>query len=135
MAKKPVKRGVERGTGVPPFAWSIRILDRAFDEAMQFLDRRQYRHLAQQFQELARQADPTHSDTISLDDIEDFHELRDWGGMLHPRNVRIYFGVEKSRREIIVLGAMDKKNDGATPLGVKSRMRRRWRRYRAGDFD
>jgi hypothetical protein len=136
VAKKRIKVGVRRGDGPPPgFEWNVDILDLAFEEAMKFLDTDQYRHLADQFQDLAMQGDPTHSNEISLVAIEDFHELRDWGGILFPHNVRVFFGVDKGKRAIVVLGAIDKRNNGPTPLGDKVRVRRRWRKYLRGEYE
>lgn len=131
MARKQLKIGV---TEEPPFVWTVEILDVAFREAMEFLDVDQYRHLAEQFRELATQDDPTHSDTISLDKIEDFFELRDWGGILYPHNVRVFFGVDNEQRRIVALGTFEKRNDGPTPKGTVVTMRSRWRRYRLGEF-
>jgi hypothetical protein len=85
-------------------------------------------------QELARQDDPTHCETISLDAVEDFHELRDWGGVLGGLNVRLFFGVDKSNRAIVVIGLIKKQNNGPTPIGDKIRMRRRWRKYLRGEY-
>ncbi|HEY1785292.1 MAG TPA: hypothetical protein VGG30_07065 [Pirellulales bacterium] len=48
--------------------------------------------------------------------------------------MRIFYGVDKQRRQIVVLGLIKKKNNGPTLLGDKVRMRRRWRRYQTGDF-
>jgi hypothetical protein len=136
LPRKRLKVAAVRGGGPPPgLEWNIWSLDLAYDEAMEFLDSDQYRHVAQQFWDLARQPDPTHSEIISVRPIEDFHELRDWGGILYPHNVRVFFGVDKMSRAIVVLGAIDKKNDGATPTGDRVRMRRRWRKYCNGDYE
>src|SRR5262245_30271387 len=87
-----LKIGVHQGDGPPPgYAWNVLIIDFAFDEAMKFLDEAQYAHLAEQFRELAGQADPTRSLTVSVDAIEDFHELRDKGGVLGKINVRVFY--------------------------------------------
>ena len=104
MAKKQIKVGVRRGGGsAPGYQWDVDILDLAYHEACDFLDGDQYRHVAEQFQVLAMQGDPTHSQEISLDAVEGFFELRDWGGILYPRNVRVFFGVDDARRAIVVL--------------------------------
>jgi hypothetical protein len=135
MAKK-VKVGVQRGGGPHPgYRWSVLILDDAFKEAMDFLSDDQYQHLAMQFKELATERDPTHSPTASIDAIEDFHELRDKGGILGNLNVRVFFYLDKAERAIVVLGAIKKQNDGPTRIGDKVRMRRRLRRYRSGELD
>ena len=135
MAKKQIKIGVSEGGGPPPgFLWNVWILDLAFDEARDFLDDDKYRHIAFQFQELASENDPTHSATCDIRAIEDFYELRDWGGVLGGLNVRVFFGVDKMRRTIVIVGAIQKQNNGPTPLGDKIRVRRRWRKYGNGDY-
>lgn len=128
--KKKVKVGVVAGGGPPPgYFWTVEILSQAYDEAIDFLKEHQYEHLANQFRELARQNDPTHSDTIDVRPIEEFHELRDKGGVLTNLNVRVFFFVHKPTRTIVVLGTMKKENNGPTPVGDRLRMRRRMRLY------
>jgi len=68
---------------------------------MKFLDEAEYAHLAEQFQELARQDDPTRSLVVSVDAIEEFHELRDKGGVLAGKNVRVFYYVDKRSRSIV----------------------------------
>jgi hypothetical protein len=128
--KKPIKVGIKAGSGPPPgYLWNIDILDCGFEEAMEFLDADQYAHLAEQFRELAGQDDPTHSETIDVRPIEDFYEVRDKGGVLEKINARVFFFVRKPTRKIIVLGAINKKNDGATPVGDRRRMKRRMKKH------
>ncbi len=134
MAKKGIVVGVTEGAGKPPgYQWGVSLLSFALKE-VEFLSGEQHKHLILQVKELARHSDPTHSDTLSLRPIEAFHELRDWGGVLGDLNVRVFYGVDKQRRQIVVLGIIRKKNDGATLPGDKIRMRRRWRKYLNGDF-
>jgi len=128
--RKAVKVGVQEGGGPPPgYQWNVEILNSAFDEAMTFLDGDQYDHLARQVRELARQEDPTHSQTIDVRPIEDFHELRDKGGILQRINVRVFYFVHKPARIVVILGAIKKENNGPTPMGDKITMRRRKRLY------
>jgi hypothetical protein len=135
MNKSSLKIGVHLGDGAPPgFQWNIGILDFVFDEAMKFLDEGQYSHLAEQFQELAYQADPSRSLTVSVDAIDDFYELRDKGGILGGLNVRVFYCIDKVTRAIIVIGAITKQNDGPTLNAVKIRMRRRFRAYLRGEY-
>lgn len=134
---KGLKVGKHRGDGPPPgYRWNLVILDLAFSEAMKFLDESQYRHLSELFWQLAGQGDPTHSLTISVRAIEDLMELRDKGGILHGLNVRIFYYVDKrdGHRSIVIVGAIVKKNDGATLEVEKIRMRRRLRKYLRGDY-
>ncbi len=134
MAKE-VKVGVTQGGGPPPgYRWGVDILDDGFHEVMKFVNDYQYCHLALQFKELARENDPSHPQTASVDAIEDFYELRDKGGVLGGMNVRIFFLLDKQKSCIVVLGGIKKQNDGPTPIGAKIRMRRRARKYRNGDY-
>lgn len=133
--KKPLKVGVKAGQGSPPFLWDIGILDVAYSEARDFLSDDQYRHLRQQVQELARSPEPTAVATVDIRPVESFYELKDKGGILGNINVRLFFGVDKEgARSIVVLGVINKKNEGKTPQGTKILMRRRWRDYQNGNY-
>jgi hypothetical protein len=135
-SKKPIKTGVRRGEGPPPgYQWSVDILESAFREAVAFLNRDQYQHLAMQVKDLATEDDPSHSLTCRVDQIEDFFELKDRGGILGKINVRVFFGLEHSQKRLVVLGCIKKETSGQTPTGDRVRMRRRWRKYRAGEFE
>jgi hypothetical protein len=134
--RKEVKVGVQRGGGPPPgYRWTVLILNLAFDEAQDILNEDQYQHMALQIKELAREVDPTHSETASVDAVEDFHELRDKGGVLGNLNVRVFFYLDKPRSALVVLGVIKKQNDGPTPKGDKKRMARRLRKYVKGEFE
>jgi phage-related protein len=131
MERKPVKVGVLQGEGSRPgYEWNVLILDRAYQEAMSFLTEDQYQHLAMQFKELARESDPSHSQVADVKSIEDFFELRDKGGILGKINVRVFFGLETSRKNLFVLGCFKKETNGRTPAGVRIRIRNRWRNLR-----
>jgi hypothetical protein len=128
--RKTIKVGVKEGGGEPPgYKWNVEILDQAFEEAMGFLNEDQYSHMANQMRELASQDDPTHSDTIDVRSVEEFHEIRDKGGLLRNLNVRVFYMIHKAARAIVVLGAIKKENNGPTPTGDRIRMRRRRRLY------
>jgi hypothetical protein len=132
--KKQIRIGVKEGHGHPEYQWSVGILDVAATEAGKILSESQYHHLAIQVQELARQGDPTHSPIVDVRAIEEFHELRDTGGVLGGLNVRVFFSDEAHERWIIILGVTKKQNNGPTPQGDKVRMRRRLRMFRKGQF-
>ena len=101
----------------------------AYAEARGFLDHDQYEHVAAQVRELALHDDPTHSATIDVRPIEGFFEIRDKGGPLRRLNVRVFFALDKPSHTLVVLGTINKKNDGHTPAGDRLRMRRRRRLY------
>jgi hypothetical protein len=128
--RKAVKIGVKEGGGPPPgYQWNVDILEQSFEEATAFLNEDQYDHLANQVRELARQGDPTHSNTVDVRSVEDFHEIREKGGVLKRLNVRVFFFVHVPSRTIVVLGTIKKENNGPTPMGDKITMRRRKRLY------
>ncbi len=128
--RKPVKVGVKEGGGPPPgYRWNVEILAQAFDEAMDFLNEDQYAHLSNQVRELAAQDEPTRSETVDVRPVEDFHEVRDKGGVLGKINARVFYFNHKPTRTIAVLGAIKKENDGPTPIGDLRTMRRRKRLY------
>jgi len=104
-------------------------LELSTQEARGFLSDSQYSHVAQQFRQLCREDEPTTSDVIDVRPIHDFHELRDKGGPLGNINVRVFFFVHHERRNLVILGSINKKNDGPTPLGDVRRMARRKRLY------
>jgi hypothetical protein len=135
MGGKNLKVGVQRGGGPPPgYKWTVWIADVAYHEARKFLNTDQYQHIAMQIKELAREDDPTHSEIASVDAIEDFHELRDKGGLLGGMNVRVFFYLDKPKKALVILGAIKKQNDGPTPKPDKIRIARRLRKYRNGEF-
>jgi hypothetical protein len=97
-SKKQVKVGVRVGGGIPPgYQWNVGILDFAYGEVTGFLTEAQYQHVAMQVKELARTESPSHCATVSVDVIEDFHELREKGGILGKINVRIFLAFVKPR--------------------------------------
>lgn len=122
------KIGVRQGGGPHPgYSWSVQILQRAFDEAMGFLNSDQYDHLARQVKELAREDEPSQCPTVDVRPIESYYELRDKGGVLGKINARVFFFLNSLTRTIVILGAVKKESDGPTPIGDKITMRRRMR--------
>lgn len=135
MAKRQLRVGVRVGGGPPPgYEWNVWFLNLAYRETSGVFSDAQYRHLALQVQELARHEKPSHPPTLDVDKIEDFYELRDKGGVLGPLNARVFWGLDKEARAIVVIGAIAKQNNGPTPQGDKVRMRRRWRKYKKGEY-
>jgi hypothetical protein len=68
----------------------LKIPDLSTQEAREFLTDAQYSHVAQQFRQLCREAEPTTSDLVDVRPIDDFHEMRDKGGPLGRINVRVF---------------------------------------------
>lgn len=131
MAKRQIRTGrsaqIESG-------WRVLYLTHATKEAKAFLTGIQYEHDVQQFRALSGEPDPTHAATADVRPIESFHELRDKGGVLGKINVRVYFGIDKTHRAIVIPGAVKKEDEGRLALGTRQRMSRRWRRYQRGEY-
>lgn len=137
MSDKQLKVGVWRGGGPPPgYKFTVLVPDLVFHEARGFLSAAQYEHAACLMKDLADEDDPTHSTRQRVDAIENYHELKDKGGVLGKINLRIFFYVHRlpDNPLILVLGAINKGNEGQTSQAVKIRIRRRLRKYLNGEW-
>lgn len=135
MAEKELKVGVWQGAGPPPgYNFTVLIPDIVYQEARGFLTADQYEHAACLVKDLAAHDDPTHSTTQRVEAIGDFHELKDKGGILGKVNLRVFFYADKERSSLLVLGAINKGNEGQTPKSVRIRMSRRLRKYLNGEW-
>jgi hypothetical protein len=127
--RKQLKTGVRKGGGRPPgYEWSVKFFDELRQET-KFLNDAQKEYAIEQMRELARAKSPSLSPVLDVRPIEQYHELRDKGGVLGKINLRIYFYIDKGQRTIVVLGADKKEQDGQTSQAIKIRMRHRLRRY------
>lgn len=125
------KRVLKEGSGPPPgYCWSVEVLEAAVREEEDLLEPPERAHIRHCLKDLAMTSNPSHCKTQSIKPVEDYHELREKSAAVRGRNIRVFFGIDKARRTLVVLGIIDKKNDGATPVDIKARMRFRWRRYR-----
>lgn len=129
--QKAVKIGVKQGGGPPPgYKWNVDLLDQAHSEAMGFLTEDQYVHMSRQVRELAMEEEPTRCPSVDVRHLADgMYEVRDKGGILCRVNARVFFFLEHETRTIVVLGAINKKNDGPTPDQTRILMRFRRRSY------
>lgn len=132
--KKALRIGLNAGDGPPPgYLWHVWFLTLAHDDA-KFLDGTQYAHVVDELRALAGEPDPARPETVSVDAIETYHELRMKGGALGKTNVRVFFTILRQQRRIVVLGVIKKEADHQTPVWAKTRMSVRLRRLLAGDF-
>ena len=136
MSGKPdspsAKTALRQGGGPPPgYEWTVMVLDQAYKEATDLLDDDQYAHMVAQVKELARESEPTRCETVDVRKLGELHEIRDKWGILKRLNVRVFFFVENSRRLLIILGVINKTNDGATPVASKLLMEYRLRKFLA----
>lgn len=136
MAKKSVQTLANIGAGPPPgYQWSVVSLQFVRKERAKLFTELESNHIADVVRQLAKEESPPLSELVDVRGIEDFYEIRDKGGPLGTKNVRVFFGLDKEDRSIVLLGAILKQNNGNTPLGDIIRIRRRWRLYQAGDFE
>lgn len=136
--KKKLKVGLKVGGGPPPgYKWNVLFLSLAQKESHSLLAAGEHEHLLQQFKDMATYGEPLRCPHVSIDQIEDYHELKDQGGIFHNRSVRVFFGLDKSDKDnksIVVLGVYIKKTNSQTPNGTRITMGRRWRKYKAGEY-
>jgi len=133
--RKAVRIGLNAGDGPPPgYLWHVSFLTLAHDEAQAILDQAQYAHVVDEIRALASENDPTRAETVSVDAIETYYELRMKGGALGKINLRVFFTVLTERRRIVILGVIKKEAEGQTPVWAKVRTRVRLRRLLAGEF-
>lgn len=136
MAKR-LRTGVNRQSGSGfdlAYEWGVFYLAQAREEAHSLLSEAQYHHVADQFKQMALEAEPTRSPLVDVRPIEDFFELRDKGGPLGKLNLRVFFTIDHNNRAIVVLGTVKKEAEGRTPAGDKLTMRVRKRRYESGEY-
>lgn len=132
---KSVKVGVWEGGGPDPgYEWTVLFLSIAGNELFEcFPEPGQQEHIADQIKDLAQHPDPTHSDTLDIERVETFFELKDKGGSLGPKaNLRVYFDrVIKPYKAIRLLGVDNKKKMGPISIHMKDRVSRRQRLWNA----
>lgn len=135
MAKQQLRILRKVGGGAPPgFEWNVLSLSMVHRESEKCLNEGEREHLANVAGQLAWESDPSHSELCDVRVIEEFYELRDSGGPLGGKNVRLFFGIDTEAKAIILLGLILKQNNGQTPPGDRIRIRRRWRKYLAGEY-
>lgn len=128
--KPPWKTVLNESGGPPPgYAWSVLIFDRAYREARALLTDEQYDFIADEIRELARDDEPSRSDVLDVRSIEDYYELRCKGGVLKKINLRVFYWPDHDARSLVILGAINKKYDGATATETKALLRSRLRAY------
>lgn len=129
---KAIHVGVRAGRGpLPGYEWNVLYLSASRDDAMRFLDEVQYAHVSDLFKALASEEDVRRPTTVRVEQVEDFFELKDKGGILGKVNLRVYFIVDDRVRSVLVIAAINKDNEDQMPerakIKVRSRIRRRVR--------
>ena len=105
------------GGPTPGFRCNVEYYAPSRKKILSFLDYQQYAHIVGLVRELARQEDPTHTSTVDVRPVEDFHEIRDKVGVLGRINVRVFFFFYKPTRTIVVIGAIKEGEQRPYPDG------------------
>lgn len=114
--------------------WGVIVLDAAYREAIKVLGTgAKYDHAKGLVRELASHLDPTHSESVDVVAVYEFFEIRDWGGILYPVNLRIYLHVDYKNHRIVILCVDDKKSQNLK-IAIKERVERRQRMYQTGQI-
>lgn len=114
--------------------WGVIVLDAAYREAKKVLGEGvKYDHARSLVRQLATQDDPTHSEELDVVAVFDFFEIRDWGGVLYPVNLRIYYLVDRENRRIVILCVDDKKSQ-KLKVAIRERIEHRQRMYQKGQI-
>lgn len=124
---------VARPDTKPPRLWHVDSLRYLLAEQSKVLKNEQQReHVKEQVLLLSSCSDPsTPSNVLDIKRYEDIFYLRDWNGILHGINLRLFFGVYPRDKTIVLLGLIDKKSQKLSDV-AKITMARRWRQAKEG---
>ena len=129
------RRKVATGKADPEnTSYRLRPLAQAKRDARKFLNDFQYWHLVSIVRQLKHWSDLKWQNLLSIKAIDTFHELREKGGPLGKINARVFFWVDENNREIWILGAYKKEEEGQTPRHIVLKMRGRQRIIKEGRF-
>ena len=135
MVKSKVVIGVKQGGGAPPgYEWNAWYIESVHKETLVKFGELGRDAMVENVKLLAKTKEPQRSELVDVRDIQDFFEIRDKGSVYGKVNARLFFGLDKTRRVIVILGAAKKQNNGPTPIGDRKRMERRWRKYKNSEF-
>lgn len=112
------------GRVVKQTGWRMGRLDVTKSEGM-FLSEVQHDYLVEQFHDMGTFKNPLECPTVVLERVEDFHALKDKGGVLGKLNVRVYFMIDTKRKAIVVLSVYKKEDEGDLPKWLMKRLRNR----------
>jgi len=115
------------GQGPPPgYQWNVLSEDHVLGELRKLTNEHERSHLKDVMEQLASESDPRRSQLCDVKRFKEYFELRDKGGPLGNKNVRVFFMVVDSKRAIIILGVILKQNNGKTPPGAMVGIERRF---------
>ena len=105
----------------------VRYLRVAAEEARSFLSAVQYAALVDATKCLKDWPSGPLMSGLRISPIDEFHELKEKGGIYGKLNIRVFFAFLKKCRRVYLLGAYKKEAEGQTPRHVVLKMRNRLR--------
>ena len=95
----------------------------------------QYLHVKDEVKQLVGFGRRDFDSLLRIEKLGEFWELKEKGGTLGKKNIRVYFKFNKADNEVVVLHTYKKEDDGPAPPHVILKLRNRWRLYQRGDFN
>ena len=95
----------------------------------------QYLHLKDLVKQLVGVGRKEYESHLNIGPFGDFWELKEKGGTLGRKNMRVYFRFDSNVNDVVVLHTYKKEDDGQAPPHIKTRLKNRWNCYLRGDFD
>jgi hypothetical protein len=124
----------QTGTAVGATWQDIVVLAVAAKEGYDELTPEQYLHVQDQVKQLVGFGRRDFESILSIAPFGDFWELKEKGGTLGKKNLRVYFAFDPKANEVVVLHTYKKEDDGKAPPHIMIRLRNRLRMYLKGDF-
>jgi hypothetical protein len=94
----------------------------------------QYLHIKDHLKQLTGFGARRFATQLRIAPFEEFWELKEKGGVLGKKNIRVYFFYDSTANDIILLMTDKKEDDGQASPSIKYTLRNRLRLYRQGHF-
>lgn len=110
------------------------VLGIAAKEGWEILTPGQYEHMKDLEKQLVGFGRRDFDSNLRIEQIGEFWELKDKGGTLGRKNMRVYFAFDTECNDVVILATYKKEEDGSPSQNLKIRIRNRWRKYKEGHF-
>jgi len=115
-----------------PQTQTVVVLGVAAKEGRADLTPGQYVHMSDLIRQLVFFGSRAYEIELRIEKFGDFWELKDKGGVLGKKNMRVYFAFNPETNEVVVLKTYKKEDDGSPPPSLKVGLRNRYREYLRG---
>jgi hypothetical protein len=95
----------------------------------------QYLHVKDLLKQLVGFGRREFESQLRIEKFGEFWELKEKGGVLGKKDIRVYFKEHVEKNEIVILSTYKKEDDGQVPGYIRIRLKSRWRMYLKGDFE